>query len=106
MDKASQPTLTVVDAIEVEKEAKATNDLSIPETSDVEIRAEAEMERDIWVEWARTEPDVYDADCYVKRAEDVAKKYGIPMPELSSVGMREKTEKEIDSLMKNDEEGP
>jgi hypothetical protein len=100
MDNASQPTLTVVDAREDEKEAKVTNDLSIPETSDVEIRVKAEKDRDIWLGLARTEPNMVVADHFVKMAKDVAKEYGIPMPELSSVGMREKTEKEIDSMMK------
>jgi hypothetical protein len=98
MDKAIQPTLPVADAREDEKEAKATNDLSIPETSDVEIRVKAEKERDTWVEWARAEPVLGDAKYYVRRAEIAARKYGIPMPDLSSV-MREKAENMIDSWM-------
>jgi hypothetical protein len=98
-DKASKPTLTVSDAREDEKEANATNNLSIPEISDVEIRGKAEKERDRWMDWARTEPNVNNVVYYVEWAKDVAKKYGIPMPELSNVGIREKAEKARDDLM-------
>lgn len=89
----------MADAKEYE-EAKATQKLSIPEFSDVEIRVRAENGIDNYMQWARNTNGVGYARYYETRAQAVAKNHDIPIPKLSDVELRVVARKEKDHIMK------
>jgi hypothetical protein len=87
MEIARQGTFTVAAARYYEKEAQAVAKefgTPVPELSDADIQAKAIQERDLCMNIARE--GVYTVAgkrYYEEEAQAVAKKYGIPIPELS-----------------------
>jgi hypothetical protein len=80
--------------------AKATDGLFTPDVSDVQTGVKPEEEIDLWMGWARTESNLNNARYYLARAGAVAKKYNLPIPELSDDEVRVSAKLQRDYKMK------
>jgi hypothetical protein len=74
--------------------------LPIPELSDVEIRTKAHKEINNCMIHARQYASTVDgAKQYEKQAQNIARIYNLPIPELSDFEIRSKAQQEIDEYM-------
>ena len=104
MINAREYTVTIDRARQYEKQAQdiaRMYNLPIPELSDIDIYIKAEEEVEEYIRIARQYSiDVGQAKEYEKRAQNVAKKYNILVPEFSDIEIHIKAKVEVKDYMR------
>jgi hypothetical protein len=104
MMRAREYAWTVERATEYEMEAQAIArkyNLHIPKLSNDEIRIKAQEEIDDYMTNAREHTVTVDrARQCEKQAQDMAKMYNLPIPELSDIDIHAKAEEEVEEYMR------